>query len=100
MTKKISNKKLAFCTAFVYVILATTYGIWAMTNLESDGVLFYIFLPATIFPTLILFTQRDPGLMILICQIITLFIIWLLFWLIIHLFRDDNIKQDIDIKSL
>jgi hypothetical protein len=98
MTKNISNKKLAFYITLVYIILATIYSYWAMINLVSDGVLYYVFFPALIFPSLILFTEREPGIMILICQIITLFILWPLFWLFIHIFRNDNNKKDIESK--
>ena len=99
MKRKISNKKLSFYLALFYVILATIYTYWAMTNLVSDGFLYYIFFPATIFPSLILFTEREPGIFLLICQTITFFIIWLLFWFFIHLFRDDIDKQKIENKS-
>jgi 4-hydroxybenzoate polyprenyltransferase len=92
---KLSNKKLAFYVALVYVILATIYSFWAMRNLVSDGILFYLFFPATIFPSLILFTEREPGFMVLICQAITLLLIWPLFWLFIHLFRNNNKLKDI-----
>ena len=99
MTKKISNKKLAFYIALVYVILATIYTYWAMNNLVTDGFLYYTFFPATIFPSLILFTEREPGILLLICQTITLIIIWLLLWFFIHLFRDDINKREFEKKS-
>ena len=97
MTKNISNKSLAFYIALVYIILATIYSFWTMRNLEEGGFLYYLFFPAIIFPSLILFTEREPTVMILICQTITLLIIWPLFWLFIHLFRDDNKKHDTNI---
>src|ERR1700709_38022 len=96
---KISNKKLAFYIALVYVILATIYTYWAMSNLVSDGFLYYIFFPATIFASLILFTEREPGILLLICQTITLLIIWLLFWFFINLLRDDINKQEFEKES-
>lgn len=99
MTTRISNKKLAFYVALAYVVLATIYSYWTMRNLEGGGILYYFFFPALFFPSLILFTEREPGLMVLICQIITLFIIWPFFWLFIHLFRNDKSKQDIEIKD-
>ena len=83
-----SNKKLAFYIALAYVILATIYSYWAMNNLVSDGVLYYIFFPATILPSLILLTEREPGAMILLCQVVTLVLIWLFIWVALHLFRD------------
>lgn len=92
---KLSNKKLTFIGALVYVMLATIYSYWAMSNLISDGILYYLFFPATIFPSLILFTEREPVFMILICQTITFLLIWPLFWLIVHLFRHDNKQKDI-----
>ena len=99
MAKKISNKKLAFYIALVYVILATIYRYWTMRNLEEGGFFYYLFFPAIIFPSLILFTERDPTVMILICQTITLFILWPLFWLFIYLFRDGIKKQTTNIKA-
>jgi len=96
MTNKISNKKLAFCIALVYVTLATIYSYWTMRNLEEGGFLYYLFFPVIIFPSLILFTEREPTVMILICQTITLFIIWPFFWLFINLCRDD--KKEIETK--
>src|ERR1035437_8706972 len=95
--RKISNKKLVFYIALVYIILATIYTYWAMSNLKSDRILYYLFFPATIFPSLILFTEREPRFMILICQAITLLFIWPLFWILLHLFRNDNkLKCDTD----
>jgi hypothetical protein len=85
--RRLSNKGLAFYVALAYVILATIYSYWAMSNLVSDGILYYLFFPAMIIPSLILFTERDPGYMILICQVITLLLIWPVFWFFIHLFR-------------
>ncbi len=99
MIKRISNKKLAFYITLVYVILATIYSYWTMRNLEEGGILYYVFFHAIIFPSLILFTEREPALMILICQTITLFIIWPFFWLFIHLFRDGIKKQDTNKES-
>ena len=95
--RKITNKKLAFYIALVYVILATIYTYWAMSNLKSDGILYYLFFPATIFPSSILFTERESIFMILICQAITLLFIWPLFWIFLHLFRNDNkLTRDAD----
>jgi predicted permease len=71
--------------------MATIF-VYNVKNIDSglNSFLFIIFLPATIFPELILFTEREPWNMILICQLITLLILWPFFWLIIHLCRDDN----------
>ena len=95
MTKK-NSKKNAFYIALVYVTLATIYTYWAMTNLVSDGFLYYIFFPATIIPSLILFTEREPGILLLICQTITFFIIWLLLWFFIYLFSNDIKTQELE----
>ena len=99
MTNRISNKKLSFYITLGYVILATIYTFWAMTDVVSDGILYYFFFPATIIPSIILFTEREPGIMILICQAITLFMMWPLFWLFVQLFRKDNKKHDVETKS-
>jgi hypothetical protein len=91
--RKLSNKKLAFIVALIYVIVATIYSVWAMNNLVSDGILYHFFYPATIFPSLIVFTEREPLFRVLICQVITLLFIWLLFCFLTYLFRDVN-KQE------
>ncbi|MES2575248.1 MAG: hypothetical protein V4572_09920 [Bacteroidota bacterium] len=88
--KELSNKKISFYIALAYTILATVYSYWAMANLVVDGIFYYLFFPATIFPSLILLTERESGFMILICQAITLLLIWGIFWLFLHSFRDEN----------
>ena len=88
--RKLSNKKLAFTIALFYVTLATIYSVWAMNNLVSDGVLYSFFFPAIVFPSLILFTETEPLFMVLICQVITLLIIWPIFWFFTNLIRKEN----------
>lgn len=88
MLTKISNKKLSFFIALAYVALATFYSYWSMRNLVSDGVLYYLFYPASIFPDIILFSEREPWFMIVICQIFTLFLIWPLIWMFTALIRE------------
>ena len=87
-----TNKKLAFNLSLVYVILATTYCYFEATNLKGEGILHNIFFPAIVFPSLILLVESNPWLMILICQIITLFNIWLIIWFCLNFFRKDFSK--------
>ena len=89
-----TNKKLAFNISLVYVILATIYCYCEATNLISEGILHNIFFPAIVFPSLILFAESNPWLMILICQIITLLIIWLIIWFCLNFCRKDFNKQN------
>lgn len=96
MTKeKSSNKKIAFYVALFYVISATIYIYWTMNNLETEGIFFYFFFPVTIFPSLILLTEKGPLLMMFVCQTIAFLIIWPILFLVIQLFRDDNSMKDI-----
>lgn len=94
--KKLSNKKLAFIVTLLYISFATIF-IYLVKDIDTgfNRFLFILFLPATVFPELILFTEREPWNMIFICQLITLFILWPAFWLIIHLLRDDNKEKEI-----
>ena len=85
-----SNKTLAFIIAAVYVVLATIYSHWAVSHSVSDGVLFYFFFPASIIPSLIFFAEREPMLLILICQTITLLIFWLFCWMLLASYRSDR----------
>jgi hypothetical protein len=95
--KKLSNKKLAFIVTLLYISVATIF-IYLVKDIDTgfNRLLFILFLPATVFPELILFTEREPWNMIFICQLITLFTLWPAFWLIIHLLRDDNKQQKIE----
>gem|GEM_PF-4756952 len=85
-----SNRRLAFIISFTYVILATIYAYWAMWHPGSDGILHYIFLPASLFPMLIFFTESQPMLWILASQSITATILWLLLWLIAYGIRTES----------
>jgi hypothetical protein len=93
--RKLSNKKLALIIAIIYVAIATILSILSSKNQINDGLLNYIFFPATIFPTLILFTESKPMLMIFLCQTVTIILVWLLFWGIINLFRVRNEIRDV-----
>jgi hypothetical protein len=64
--------------ALTYVIAATFYAYWATYNMVIDGFFNYFFLPATLIPSLIIFTEREPLFAVLICQAITLGIIYFL----------------------
>jgi hypothetical protein len=88
----ISNKWLSFWFAFGYVFLATIYALMSRGNPE-EGFLFCLFFPAMVFPSLILFTERDGGMMILICQIITLFPFWGLMYVFVRFFRKKNVSK-------
>jgi positive regulator of sigma E activity len=58
----------------------------------EEGFLFYLFFPVMIFPSLILYTESNGGMMILICQTITLFPIWGLSYVLVFVYRKE--KQD------
>ncbi len=91
--QKLSTQKLAFYVALIYVVLATVYSYWSVNNTISDGVFYYLFFPASVFPTLILFSESNSGVMIFFCQAITMFLLWPIFGFIIHLFRGDYNKK-------
>ena len=88
-----SNRKLSFIIAFIYVILGTLYSYYAMNNLISDGIIYYIFYPVSILPQIILFTERESFLYIFICQTITLVIMTLLIWSLISVLRKEKKKN-------
>jgi chloramphenicol O-acetyltransferase len=92
--QKISNRKLSFLIAFFYVLTGTFYSYWEFKSLITDGILYYLFFPVAFFPFLILFTEREPGFMILMCQLITLFFVWSLVWGVLRVFRKDNNAAD------
>ena len=87
MINRIANKKLAFNLSLIYVVFATIYCYWAAANQVSDGVLNYLFFPVIVLPLLLLLVESNPALPILICQIITLFVIYSLFLVIVKFFR-------------
>jgi hypothetical protein len=85
-----TNKKLAFLISATYVGLATIYAFYAMENLTSDGFLFYFFLPANFFAQLIIFTERNPFLWLLVSQLITLGITFLLVLTVVYSIRKNK----------
>jgi len=92
MESRMSNRKLSLIIAFVYVVLGTFYSYYAINNMISDGIIYYIFFPVSFLPQLILFTERDPFVYILICQTITLAITSIFLWFFISIVRA-NKKQ-------
>lgn len=110
--KNISNKKLSFLIALLYVGLGTiySYSYWhpdssIVTNETLGNILYYFFLPVSFFPILIIFTEREPFLYILISQTIALLLLWPCFYLLTNLFRkeskysDDTLKNFLDGKD-
>jgi hypothetical protein len=94
---KISNKQLAFYIAFIYVGLGTIYSLtyWTASsplifNETLGSILLCIFLPTSFISIVILFTERDPGIMLFVTQTITLGIIWGLVYLIISKIRKEK----------
>jgi hypothetical protein len=92
--KFISSKKTSFIISFVYVSFATLYIYLDLYNhyLPStiSFILFLLFLPADIFPFLILYSEGDGVSSIpymVVCQLITFIGIWLLTDVIIKIIR-------------
>lgn len=84
---KLSNKKLSFLITFIYVLLGTIH-LYNKTSIALvDIVLYFIFILAEVFPFLILYSEKDPNIMVLKCQIITVLILWPLTLLITKLLR-------------
>lgn len=87
MLNKLSNKKLSFLITFVYVLLGTIH-LYNKTSIAIIDILLYlIFILAEVFPFLILYSEKDPNLMVFKCQIITVLILWPLTLLITNLLR-------------
>jgi hypothetical protein len=86
-----TNKRLAFLISATYVGLATIFAFYSMENLISEGVLFYFFLPANFFAQLIIFTERNPFAWLLISQLVTLGITFLLVYAVISSIKKSKI---------
>ena len=92
MLTNLSNKKLSFLITFIYVLLATIHLYNKTTIPILDIILYFIFILAEVFPFLILYSEKDPNIMVLICQIITVLILWPVTLLITYLLRKKTIK--------
>lgn len=82
-----STPKLSLLISATYVGLATIH---ALTNPDSIGVLYILFLPANFFAHLIIFTEREPIALLLVSQLITLICVYFLVWLLISVRRSDK----------
>ena len=82
--------KTALYIVLVYVLLATVYSYCSVIYHLNLGVLYYLFLPACYFPTIILQAEREPLLTLIVCQSISALILWPVCWLIIILFKKDK----------
>ena len=90
MKAKLSNKKLTFIICFGYVLGATLYAYWSTYNAVTDGLLYYIFFPVAFFPSLIIFTESNAFIWVLLCQCITFSFLYLITWGIIDIIRKDR----------
>lgn len=103
--KKISNKKLSFIIAFLYVGFGTiySYNFWNyggnFASGEFETFLYYFFYPVSIFPLIIIFTESEPCLYLFISQTITLFAVWGIFYLVTNLFRKESKTSDNTLKD-
>jgi hypothetical protein len=81
-----SNKKLSLLFSGFYVGLGTLYSCLYWTGysilIPTGTFLYYLIAPVSFFPILIIFSEAEPFLYILIFQLITFFIIWLIFFII------------------
>jgi len=86
---KLSNSKLSFYLALGYVALGT---LCIISTAKGSGVgfLIWLFAPVVAIPFAIFFTERNPVLLLIVCQCITTLIVWLGFWMMLIIFRDDS----------
>jgi len=92
--KKVAAGKLSFILAFLYVGLGTLYFYWFMVGdfifVHYQPVFSFLdsfFRPVISFPILIMLVEADPFWLLLICQVLSLCIIWVLLFGIISLYR-------------
>ena len=96
---KISNKKLSLFISVVYVLAGTIYSPIVAYNSITDGLLYYLLVPVTFIPSFILFVEPNPIFYILISQLITLGLIYLVVLSIVTSIRgryevDNSIKEE------
>jgi hypothetical protein len=84
--RSFSNKSLSLLIATVYVLLATGYSYWTV-NQSPQGLLYAFLLPASHFPSLILFTEPSPAVLVFLCQVVTLVAIWGLLYVFLGVVR-------------
>gem|GEM_PF-5852681 len=98
-----SDIKLSFLISFIYVSFATLvcyldgYNHYIPTGLAL--ILYLLFLPAIVFPNLILYAEGDGASSVpylLVCQTITLIGIWLLTFIILKTIRKRNKRKKTD----
>jgi hypothetical protein len=87
IVRKTSNALLSFSIALDYVMLATACVLLDIDTMPVIGVIAWFFFPAAIMPGLIMFSEREPCMMILKCQLITLLIVWILLWGIMSAYK-------------
>ena len=89
--RKVStNLKVALFIVLTYVLLATIYSFCSFQFQFNIRILRYLFIPAGYFPSIIFEAEREPWFSIIVCQLITLMILWPLCWLTIILIKQDK----------
>jgi hypothetical protein len=91
-SRSFSNKSLSLLIAIVYVSLATGYSYW-MVNQSPQGLLAAFLSPASHFPSLILFTEPSPAVLVLLCQVVTLLAIWGLLYAFLQVVRKTGVAE-------
>jgi hypothetical protein len=94
---KLSNKRLSFWIAIVYVGLGTIYSFsyWTYPIIGTFGdILFGFFFPVSFFPIVVFFTERKPFFYLLVSQTIVLLAIWTVMYRLIHFFRKEKSASD------
>lgn len=71
MEINISNRRLSFIIAFAYVMAGTYFILDPANEMQDEGIIYYFFFPVTLIPQLIRLTEKDPFVLLLICQLIT-----------------------------
>lgn len=100
--RKINTLKLSFLISFIYVFSATLVcyldGYNHYIPPELALILYLVFFPAIVFPNVILYAEGDgPSSYpyVLVCQIITLLVIWLLSYTIVKAIRTKSSRTNV-----
>ncbi|MEM9023067.1 MAG: hypothetical protein AAGB22_04965 [Bacteroidota bacterium] len=82
-----SNTKLSFIIAFIYVVFGTVYAYYIAHGGAPEGLLYYLFIPVASLPQLIMLVERDPIVYIVIGQLLTTLVIAFLIRSVLPIFR-------------
>lgn len=85
-----SNKKLALIISGIYVGLGTIYSCLYWTGygilIPPNTILYYFIAPVSFFPILVMFSEPEPFLYVLLSQLVAFVITWFISFVILSMF--------------